>query len=325
MKIVRIFFRWGLVALGVWLFACAVIGVAAMEAALHPGHNPAALEPSVLAQISVARHHATLADAQVTARDGVLLRAWFIRPIAGNGDAAILLHGLSDNRAGMLGNAELLLDHGYTVLLPDARDHGTSGGEMATYGVIEAADVRRWFDWIQQTASPHCIYGLGESMGAAQLLRSLDEAPDFCAVVAESSFASFREAAYDRLGQRFNAGPWLGRTLLRPAAETGLLYARWKYGLDFDRYSPENAVASSRVPVLLIHGLKDTNLPPRHSEAIRTRLIPARLIPAHSSQRNPPVALWEPAEAGHCGAAGAEPAEFERRVVGWFESHTRQP
>jgi len=33
------------------------------------------------------------------------------------------------------------------------------------------------------------------------------------------------------------------------------------------------------------------------------------------------LVLWEPPEARHCGAAGAEPREYERRVVGWFEGH----
>lgn len=98
---------------------------------------------------------------------------------------------------------------------------------------------------------------------------------------------------------------------MRPAVEIGFLYARIRYGVDWGQASPEDAVAESRVPVLLIHGLKDTNLPPRHSE----------MILARSASRTPAVVLWEPKEAGHCGAAGAEPQEFERRVVGWFESH----
>jgi pimeloyl-ACP methyl ester carboxylesterase len=89
--------------------------------------------------------------------------------------------------------------------------------------------------------------------------------------------------------------------------DAGFLYSRWKYGVDLERASPENAVAASRVPILLIHGRKDANLPPRHSEEIQ----------AH----NPGVVLWEPAQAGHCGAAGAEPQEYERRLIGWFESH----
>jgi fermentation-respiration switch protein FrsA (DUF1100 family) len=211
----------------------------------------------------------------------------------------------------MLGNAELLLHHGYAVLLPDARAHGTSGGELATYGVKEADDIRRWFDWLQRTESPCCIDGLGESMGAAQLLQSLRTTPGFCAVVAESSFASFREASYDRLGEQLHAGTWTGRTVLRPAVEAGLFYARWKYGVDLEQASPEKAVAMSKVPVLLIHGKKDTNLPARNSE----------MILARSAARVPAVVLWEPAEAGHCGAAGAEPVEFERRVIGWFAIH----
>jgi pimeloyl-ACP methyl ester carboxylesterase len=132
--------------------------------------------------------------------------------------------------------------------------------------------------------------------------------PDFCSVIAESTFSSFRSASYERLGQAFHTGPWLGRTILRPAVEVAFLYARVKYGVDLAQVSPRSAVAGTRVPVLLIHGLADTNLAPSNSELIR--------------QTNPRVELWEPAGAGHCGAAGAAPAEYERRVVDWFEGHT---
>lgn len=69
-----------------------------------------------------------------------------MRPPIGNGDGVILLHGQAANRANMLGNADLLLRHGYAVLLPDARAHGESGGPIATYGVVEASDVRRWYE-----------------------------------------------------------------------------------------------------------------------------------------------------------------------------------
>ena len=307
----RIFLRLSAVLVAVWLIACVGIGILAAEWALHPGRNALGPRAEELAGAVAARNHAELTEVSVTAEDGATLRAWSIRPVQGNGDAVILLHGQTDNRAGMLGNADLFLRHGYAVLLPDARAHGASGGELATYGVKEAGDVRRWFDWVKQAEAPRCIDGMGESMGAGQLLASLRTTPGFCAVVAESSFASFREASYDRLGEKLDAGAWTGRTLLRPAVEAGLLYAHLKYGVDLEQASPENVVAASSVPVLLIHGRKDTNLPPRHSE----------MIVARSSSRIPPVALWEPAEAGHCGAAGAEPAEFERRVVGWFGSH----
>jgi hypothetical protein len=292
-----------------------VVGVVATEWALHPWRRVLTPEAEEIAQDVAARNHAVLTDVAVTASDGATLRAWSIRPLQRNGDAVILLHGVADNRAAMLGPADMLLSHGYAVLLPDARRHGASGGELATYGIMEAGDIRRWYEWIEQAEAPRCIDGLGNSMGAALLLESLRTTPGFCAVVVESPFANFREASYDRLAERLYAGAWLGRTLLRPVVETGFLFARWKYGLDMEQVSPENAVAASHVPVLLIHGRKDINLPPRHSQ----------MIVAHNRTRIPALVLWEPARAVHTGAAAAEPEEYERRVIGWFESHDALP
>ncbi len=294
--------------IAVWLVLCAVIGVVAVEEALHPARLSLSAENIGHAATIARADHAVLVDVEIPARDGEVLRAWSVRPLDWNGDAVILLHGQGDNRSGMLGPAQMLLRHGFAVLLPDARAHGMSGGQVVTYGVLEAEDVRRWFEWLKQSESPHCIDGIGDSMGGAELLRSLDAEHGFCAVVAESAFSSFREAAYDRLGHQFSTGPWLGRTLLRPALIVGMAYARLRYEVDFRRADPAGSVAASHVPVLLIHGLADMNLPPRHSEMIKAA--------------NPTAVLWEPVGAGHCGASNAAPAEYERRVVSWFAGHS---
>jgi uncharacterized protein len=299
----------GLVSLAGWIVICGAIGVVAAEGALHPQRMPLDSSATAQAQLCASRNHASLTEVSVRASDGVLLRGWSIRKSTGNGDTVVVLHGQGANREVMLWTADLLLRNGYSVLLPDARDHGESGGKIATYGVLETGDLRKWVDWLETSLAPHCIYGLGDSMGAAEILESTAKIPVFCAVVAESPFASFREAAYDRLGQGFRAGSWLGRTLLRPAVDFGLIYARFKYGVDLAEASPERAVAATRVPVLLIHGLADTNLPPRHSERIKAR--------------NSNVVLWEPRFAGHCGASEAEPQEYQRRVMGWFKVHDR--
>ena len=202
-----------------------------------------------------------------------------IHPRHGRNDAVILLHGLADNRLGMIGYARLLLAHGFTVLMPDARAHGDSDGDLATYGLLERNDIHQWFDFLAKRFQPHCIFGFGESMGAAMLLQSLSVESRFCAVVAESSFSTFPEIAYDRMGQSFHLGPWFGRTALRPVVESAFLRVRWKYGLDMRKISPRDSVATSRVPVLLIHGQIDGNIPLRHS-----RLIHAR---------NPNTVLWQ--------------------------------
>jgi len=292
-----------------FLVLALIAGVVLAEVTVHPGRNVQSPADEMRIRETAQRYRYELADVAIAAQDGVMLRGWSIRPPNGNGNAVILLHGLGDNRTGTTGYAELLLRHGFSVLMPDARAHGLSGGNLATFGLLETDDIRRWLDWLQQNDHPPCIFGLGESMGAAQLLQSLRRETRFCAIVAESPFASFREIGYDRVGQRFNTGPWLGRTILRPIVEFAFLYARLKYKLDFEQVSPEDAVAKTKVPILLIHGKVDSNLPVRHS-----RLVAAR---------NSSIQLWEVPNADHCGAMSAAPDEFSEKVLGWFARQVR--
>ena len=291
-----------------YMFFCVVAGAVIAEGALHPLRRmltPAAISQE---QIQAKDDDATIADVSITAADGVSLQAWYLHPEDTDGNAVILLHGLGDNRLGMTDYADLFLHHGYNVLMPDARAHGNSGGTIATYGLLEADDIRRWFDWLNTNQHANCVYGLGESMGAAQILNSLRSEPHFCAVAAECPFATFREAAYERVGQHFHTGPWLGRTILRPVVESAFLYTDWKYGLDIQKVSPEEAVGATKVPVFLIHGQEDTNLPIRHSLRILAR--------------NPKVVLWEVPNTGHSNAIDTHPHELETRLTDWFAGHS---
>jgi uncharacterized protein len=297
-------FRYGLVFFLGYLGFCSLAATFLAEGALHPIKRALATADEMRAAEITHSQHSSLTDVAIAGEDGALLKAWDIQPSHKNGNAVILLHGVGDNRLGMLGFADLLLSHGYSVLLPDARAQGISGGQLATYGLLESEDIHRWFAWLQQREHPACIFGFGESMGAAQLLQSLQSEPHFCAVVAESSFSNFREIAYDRVGHAFHTGPWLGKTLLRPVIETAFGYVRWKCKMNFEQISPERVVAHTRVPVLLIHGQADSNIPVRHSRQI--------------AADNPYLTLWEVPHADHCGASSTEPQEFEQRLLSWF-------
>ena len=276
--------------------------------ALHPGRRPItdAEKDEVIAD---AGEGAEVSDVSIVASDGAVLRGWRIRPAAPNGNVVLLLHGVGDNRLGVAGYADWLVRNHYTVILADSRAHGYSDGAIATYGLLESDDIHRWRDWIEVNEHPVCVYAFGESMGAAQILGSLTREGRYCAVVAESPFASFREVAYARFGQAFHTGPWLGRTFFWPTAEVGFFYVRSRFGLDMDLASPANAVSQSHVPVLLLHGLDDRNIPSSESVEIQ--------------ERNPAmVVLWRVAGAGHCGTQSVAPKEFERRVLNWFSEHS---
>src|SRR5438552_2590768 len=124
--------RWLIFAVLLYLAFCAVAGVYLADATLHPARRALTELEAARFRQSVRAHSAQLQDVSITARDGTTLQGWIVRPLNPNGDAVLLLHGLGDNRLGMTGYAELLLAHGFTVLLPDARGHGASGGDLAT-------------------------------------------------------------------------------------------------------------------------------------------------------------------------------------------------
>jgi len=299
----------GLILLSFYLLLSCAAGKLLCDATLRPARKRLTLNDWNFARSMAARKHANLEEVSLVASDGITLRAWLIVPASTNGSVVILLHGLSDNRTGMIGYAELLLKHGYRVLLPDSRAHGESDGSLATYGLMERNDIRDWFGWLQKEIRPTCIDGFGESMGAAQVLQAAATEPDFCAIAAESAFSSFREIAYDRVGQFFHTGPWLGRSLFRPIVEAAFWWGRREYHLDLQQVSPQSAAVQSKVPILLIHGTADNNIPFRH----------AGLIAA----QNKHVSIWAVSGAGHCGAASVD-RDFEPRLVQWLTDHDKK-
>jgi pimeloyl-ACP methyl ester carboxylesterase len=238
---------------------------------------------------------------QAAADDGARLDGWLFTPQHPNGSGVILLHGVGDTRMGMSGHAPFLLRAGYSVLLPDLRGHGASGGSITTYGVRESGDVHRWADVLLR-AGVDRLYGLGQSMGAAILLQALPREPRFRALVADCPFSDFEEIAQDRLTQNgLRAVSW-------PMVTMGLAYARVRYGVNLWSASPAAALRAAHVPVLLIHGADDDNIRPRHSREL------------HAA--NPGATeLWEVPRAGHVASIVTQPEEYERRVLAWFGGH----
>lgn len=285
----------------------AIGGVVIAEASLKLGRR-LLRHRQEFALLVLERYHANLAEASIAAADGVELKGWYVHPQKFNGNAVVLLHGITDNREGVAGYGRLFLDHGYAILLPDARAHGESGGQLATYGLKESDDAHRWVDWIFKHDPPRCVYGFGESYGAALMLQSLAVETRYCAVVVESSFSTAREMSYERVSGPVHLQPWFGRTLGRPVIASAILYARCRYAIDLLQPSPLDALRASRVPVLLIHGANDRSVSPRHS------LVLAAAAPDH-------VQLWLVPKASHTGAWSTAHQEFEDRVLGWFESH----
>jgi uncharacterized protein len=269
--------------------------------------RPMNLNPDRLQETAemLQRTSATKGAFEVRAPDGAVLKGWKIRPADPNGDWVLLFHGVSDNRSGTLGAAEFLLRHRFSVVMMDARAHGESGGELATYGWKERYDTVAITRALFATEGVGHLYALGVSMGAAIALQSAAVEPRIEAVVAEAPFASLREVSYDYAGMELS--PWLGRTLFRPASYFALRKAGEAGGFDPDDVSPEKAVAQRSFPVLVICGTEDRRIPCRHGRMI------CRAAEGLCE-------VWVVEGAEHAAVLGTAPGEYEHRVIDFLES-----
>jgi uncharacterized protein len=290
------------------LLLIAPVGAGLMGRAIGPGLlHPARLttERPQQTEEMLKRSLAVKEDFNVRAPDGIELRGWTIRPLSPNGDWVLLFHGVSDNRSGVLGQAEFLLRHGYSVVMLDSRAHGESGGDMATYGWKERHDVVAAVSTLYSVQEVRHLYALGVSMGAAIALQAAAIEPRIEGVVAEDPFADLREVSYDYAGLRFS--PLLGKTLFRPASIFAMKALAKAGGFDPDEVSPEKAVAARAFPVLLICGTRDTTIPCRHAEKIYRAATG-------------PKDLWVVNGAGHASALGHAPTEYENKVISFLET-----
>ena len=291
------------------LIALAPIGAAYIGRQMGPAVlRPQHLAPMRLAEAAqmLARTGASQEDFPVRAADGVDLSGWKIRPVSPNGDWVLLYHGVGDNRTGTLAYAEFFLRAGYSVVMMDARAHGSSGGDIATYGWKERYDTVAVTDKLYWTERVRRLYAFGVSMGGALALQSAAVEPRIRDVVAEDPFANLREVSYDYAGLRFS--PLLGKTLFRPASIAGMSAMAKAGGFNPDDDSPERAVAERPFPVLLICGTRDRTIPCRHAEQIY-------------KAASGPKELWIVQGAEHASALGLDPKEYEERVIHFFSAN----
>lgn len=267
-------------------------------------HAPQRFTASSTAADALARNTgSTWDDVRVSAGDGVSLDGWRFTPRQPNGSVVMLLHRIADNRLGMLAHASFLLRNGFSVLLPDLRGHGASGGELTTYGIKEADDVRSWADLLLHDHTTR-LYGIGQSLGAAVLVQSLKTEHRFRAIVADSPFATFEEIAYDRMHQLSG----IPNPVFWPLIRFAFSYADLRYGIDLSRASPFAVIRQTSVPILLIHGAVDTNIPVRHSQQLHAA------SPGTSQ-------LWIVEGADHVGSLSTAADTYVRNVLAWFRSH----
>lgn len=252
-----------------------------------------ALAPRILAILYVDRVNlprsasTTLPYREITFRSGdAVLSGWLFEPAARPRGLVVHLHGRMYTRVGGNATAEALVPRGYAVLTYDQRAHGASGGEHCTYGMLEKQDLARAIDAVG--ISP--VYVVGHSLGAAVALQAAVIDPRIRAIVAASSYSDLRSALLERARS-------VGVLTEGQCAES-VSRAEAKAGFRVDDVSPLAAAARLDIPVLLVHGTRDTATPPRHSERLLAALHgPKRLFLVEGAEHtdvldSPTAPVW---------------------------------
>jgi uncharacterized protein len=235
----------------------------------------------------------------LSASDGIRLHAVYAK---GSGRAAvILIHGYQTSSREMLENARLFLKHGYSVLVPDLRAHGESGGQQATWGRDELDDLERLRLWLvqQPQIDPGRVGVLGNSMGSGLGLLYAAKTGQVAAVAAVSPYDSLEGL------MRFTVAHT--PLPLFPTVDFYLAAMRLRLGINLDGLSPvKQIVKISPRPVLIVMGGADTHLDPQGGQ---------RLFDAAKEPRR----LCFIPDGGHADMLSRWPQAYETQVVGFFD------
>ena len=230
-------------------------------------------------------------DVAFTTSDGLRLEGWYVP--SKNGATVIVFPG----RKGPQAPARILVRHGYGVLLFDRRGEGESEGDPNALGWAGTRDLKAAISYLQARpdVDDRRIGGLGLSVGGELLLQAAAETDELKAVVSEGAGIRSIHEAVDLTGSdRFVAIPMFGLVTAATAIFTSDLPPRGLTDLS----------AEISEPVFFIYAT-----PGQGGES---------LTPTYYEAAQGPKELWA-AEGGHTGAINAEPEEYERRVVSFFD------
>lgn len=244
-------------------------------------------------QLGVAYH-----DVRFTTVDGLELRGWYIP--SRNHAAVIVFPG----RSGPQRQARMLARHGYGVLLFDRRGEGASEGEPNAWGWGGWRDVDAAIGWLRRRpdVDPDRIGGIGLSVGGEMMLETAARTRRLAAVVSEG--AGSRTFSEDQDYDLRGVDAVLSALVSASRTAATAVFS--------DQPPPPNLRALARrirQPLLLIAAPNSG-----HGEELNR---------GYARAAGGPATLWELPESRHVGGIQARPAEYERRVVRFFDAALR--
>lgn len=193
--------------------------------------------------------------------DGLKLHATYFPAITeevGKKKVVICFHGYtSKGLVDFTGLTDYYFRHGYAMLHPDARAHGDSEGDYIGFGCLDRKDALGWIKWvIEKNGTDVEIILHGISMGGATVLMAngLQLPPQVKGMISDCGFTSPKEVFTHVLKTMYH----LPAFPIIPMAD---MVNKKLAGYGMDECNAKREVAKAKVPILFIHGSKDTFVP----------------------------------------------------------------
>jgi uncharacterized protein len=172
-----------------------------------------------------------------------------------------------------------------------------SDGRFTSVGHHETNDVLGAVEYLLQRpeVDPRRIGVIGFSMGAAASIQAAARSRHIAAVVADSAYANFLDAAK----YSFHL---VTRVPHFPMAPIAMHWAKWMLHVDASRLRPVDVIGQiAPRPVLITHGELDEIVPVRHAQTL-------------FQAAEEPKELWVVANAHHVGARDSDPDGYFTRI-----------
>ena len=196
-----------------------------------------------------------------TGEDGTPLSGWKFEQSDTVGgpshEYAVVLHGYTGQPSDMAKYAYHFYQRGMNVLTPAARAHEKSGGDYIGMGWPERRDVVGWIKDIVAADPQARILVFGVSMGGAtaMMVSGEEDLPENVSCIIEECGHS---SVWDEFAMQLDN---VFRLPSFPLLDAANVVANIRAGYDFHQASAVEQLKHAKVPMLFIHGDKDTFVP----------------------------------------------------------------